>query len=51
MSLSLSNLERWTLGHGKPWKQNSVVDLGIGGPFGKAKWLLIADMGGNMTSG
>jgi hypothetical protein len=27
------------LGHGKPWKQNLVVDLGIGGPLGKAKWL------------
>ena len=31
LSLSLSNLEGWTLGHGKPWKQNLVVDMGIGG--------------------
>ena len=51
MSLSLSNLEGWTLGHGKPWKQNLVVDLGIRGPLGKAKWLSEANMGGNMTSG
>ncbi len=39
------------LGHGKPWKQNLVVDLGIRGPLGKAKWLSEADMGGNMTTG
>ena len=39
LSLSLSDLKGWTLGHGKPWKQNLVVDLGIGGPLGKAKWL------------
>ena len=39
LSLSLSDLKGWTLGHGKPWKQKLVVDLGIGGPLGKAKWL------------
>ena len=48
MSLSLSNLEGWTLGHGKPWKQKLVVDLGIGGPLGKAKWLSVVDVGGNL---
>ena len=36
MSFSLSNLEGCTLGHCKPWKQKLVVDLGIGGPLGKA---------------
>ena len=39
LSVSLSNLERWTFGHVKPWKQKLVVDLGIGWPLGKAKWL------------
>ena len=39
LSFSLSNLVGWTLGNGKHWKKNLVVDLGIGGPLGKAKWL------------
>ena len=39
LSLSLSDLKGWTLGHGKPWKQKLVVELGIVGPLGKAKWL------------
>ena len=49
MSLSLSNLEGGTLGHGKPRKQNLVVDLVIGGSLGKAKWLFVMDMGGNLV--
>jgi hypothetical protein len=37
VSFSLSNFEGWTLGHGKPWKKNLLVDLGIGRPL--SKWL------------